>query len=218
MSRSGTPQNRSTWPWMAAGLAVILLAMGLLRDPVPTPVQEPTPRERVARSADGDAATDRVGAKPAQRGADQVEDGDGDANVEGADAAGQIEEEAPAGNPFAVFLKRPDALTAGAGEHPPMAALDVADPAYSATVDAQQLFAPFEAGLLAAEPLTPTSYKQVLVEFKDQNMKVLKRADWLRRDGHPDDAAALMQEWGRLFDHYKAQAYGRGAVPLPEER
>jgi hypothetical protein len=99
-----------------------------------------------------------------------------------------------------------------------MESLPVGDPAYSAQIEARQIFAPFEAAMAAAEPLNPGTYKALLSEFKDDNMKVLKRAEWLRKGGHPDAATELITEWGRLFDHYKAQAYGRGPVPLPEER
>lgn len=212
MGRGGGPgvTGKSSWPWMAASLAVILLAMFLLRDPVPPPPEEPVPAPRIATLAPPAApqsapATSSPAASPPST----------DADTPAADEAEPERE--PEGNPFAAFLAPPEPLTAGQDEHPPMESLEASDPRYSATVEAQQLFSPFEQALLAAEPLSPGVYKALLTDFKQHNMKVLKRADWLRKAGEPDAATELMSEWGRLFDHYKAQAYGRGQVPVPEE-
>lgn len=203
-------KNSASLPWMAAGLAVILLGLFLLQDPVPEAPQDPTPEPRIARTAER-APGPRTGATPP---AGSAQDSEAELEAPDEDPA-DTDSAAPDDNPFAVFLAPPEALTEGADRHPPMDSLDATDGGYSATIEARQLFAPFEQALLAAEPLGPGTYKELLTEFKDHNMKVLKRADWLRKNGHADAATDLMGEWGRLFDHYKAQAYGRPPVPSP---
>lgn len=201
--------GKASWPWMAAGLALILLALGVLRDPVPdaptpddvTPSQETRPPETAPPAVASDP-THHV-AEPDE----SPETSDDPSAPQDGD-----------GNPFAVFLAPPDPLTDGQEAHVAMSSLEVTDDRYSPRIEAHQLFAPFEQALIAAEPLSPGVYKALLTEFKEHNMKVLKRADWLRKAGDPEAAVELMAEWGRLFDHYKAQAYGRAPVPTPIER
>jgi hypothetical protein len=201
--------GRSSWPWMAAGLAVILLALGLLRDPVPEAAPTPAPAPRMATSA-ATARAPGMRSPPARAGAPQPdEDGAGERRDDEREEERGATTGSTADNPFAVFLDRPALLSDGAADHPPMESLDVGDDAYDPVIEARQLFAPFEQALVARQPLTPGTYKAMLTDFKDQNMKVLKRADWLRKTGHADDATELMTEWGRMFDHYKAQAYAR---------
>ncbi len=197
-------------PWVVGGLAAILIGLYQLRQPVPEPPAEPTPAPRVAR-----LATEPQDAGSGADAGDAHADPQADRGEAHADPAA---DEEPTGNPFAVFLEPPDLLTAGQENHPAMESLDATDARYSATIEARQLFAPFEQALVAEEPLNPGIYKALLTEYKDQNTKVIKRADWLRKSGQPDAATDLMAEWGRLFDHYKAQAYGRGQVPVPEEQ
>jgi hypothetical protein len=203
-------KNSSTLPWMAAGLAAILAALFFLRgDPEPEPVVE-TPRmattaarAKAPQMRTPDHSRTVVLATEEQPEADGTEAPEADA--------------APPENPFEPFLDAPEPLTSGHDEYPNMAELAPDDPEYSPVAEAHQLFAPFEAALIAQEPLDPNKYKALITEFKDQNLKVLKRAEWMRKSGHPDVAGEMIGEWGRLFDHYKAQAYGRPADIIFEE-
>ncbi len=104
-------------------------------------------------------------------------------------------------------------------ERPVMKELEPADPDYDPIAEAHQTFHAFEQTLLAADPLDSVSWKAALAEHQERNAGVMRRADFLRRSGHSDDARDLMLEWSRLYGIYQARAYGRPATtfPLPEE-
>ncbi len=195
--------NNRALPWMAASLTLILGALFFLNQTEPESEPEP-PRERIATTA-ARAQAPRMQKAPSfePSGAESSESASADEPPEAEPPP------APTGNPFAVFLDRPPALSAGHEKHPVMASLTVDDPAYDAKIDAKQHFAPFEAALQANEPLNAPIFKTLIGEHKEQNSKVLKRAEFLRASGHPRVAADLIAEWGRMWNHYQAQAYGR---------
>ena len=84
---------------------------------------------------------------------------------------------------------------------------------YDAVVEAQQLFRPLEQALENARPLSPESYKGVLSEHKETSAEVFARAAQLVREGHPDAARKLLDEWNRLYLLYKDEAYPESALP-----
>jgi hypothetical protein len=140
----------------------------------------------------------------------------GDTDSEAADAESPEADE-PDGTPpeadpsdHAPFLvDAPESLTAEARRRPLMSEIGPNDVRYSSITEAHQIFAPFEDTLQEADPLTPDLWKAALETHRERNAGVLKRADFLRRSGYPEEAGEMMVEWSRLYGLYQAKAYGR---------
>ena len=107
-------------------------------------------------------------------------------------------------------------LTQEAMGEPDMSALSPTDAGYDAKTEAQQLFHPFEMDLRANQPLEPVRYKRLLGQHKGTNAAALRRVTELNRAGHKAQGKELYQEWSRLFELYRREAYaGQENRPAP---
>jgi len=104
-------------------------------------------------------------------------------------------------------------LTQSAMDFPNMKELDPEDPAYDPRLEAHQAFAPMEKDLLVADPLDPAAWRRALDRHRLRNTGVSKRAEFLRKSGHPQMAEDLMVEWSRVYGTWQARAYGRSGPP-----
>ena len=193
-------------PWVV-GAAIVFAVVHFARDKgmvdgvSPEPAVQPTerPAPPSTKASEPSPAEPARGEEPAPSGAaaeDGAEDGEGEK-----------------ANPFAVLLDRGQAFTDEAAAAPDMAGMNPDDEAYDPLTEARQIFHEFETDLLGHQPLNPAVFRQLLKKHKETNGNILRRAEVLRKAGHPEDAADMMGEWSRLYGHYQAQAYGRGPVP-----
>jgi hypothetical protein len=104
-------------------------------------------------------------------------------------------------------------LAQGALDFPNMKEVDPSDPSYDPRLEAQQAFAPMEQDLMEADPLDPDAWREALETHQLRNSGVSKRAQFLRKSGHPELAEDLMVEWGRVYGSWQARAYGRAGPP-----
>lgn len=104
-------------------------------------------------------------------------------------------------------------LAQGALDFPNMKEVDPSDPSYDPRLEAQQAFAPMEQELMEADPLDPDAWREALETHQLRNSGVSKRAQFLRKSGHPELAEDLMIEWGRVYGSWQARAYGRAGPP-----
>jgi hypothetical protein len=216
MASTRGPNSRTTGVLLALGIALIgsLLYhyVGPGADepaPVPTPARiAPTPR--AARTAPA-----RIVAPPDADADGDEERDDGEALDREVALPGRHSDgrERDPDHPWAALAEDDAPLTDASVDQPKMGEMDPADPAYDPMVEAQQIFHPFEQTLMDADPLDPTAWKAALDEHRTRNGGVLRRADWLRRSGYPEDARDLMLEWSRLYGVWQARAYGRPGPP-----
>ena len=106
-----------------------------------------------------------------------------------------------------------ESLAQGALDFPNMKEIDPSDPSYDPRLEAQQAFAPMEQDLMEADPLGPDAWREALETHQLRNSGVSKRAQFLRKSGHPELAEDLMVEWGRVYGSWQARAYGRVGPP-----
>lgn len=124
-----------------------------------------------------------------------------------------VEEETAPRDDLRILAAEDGALTAGALDLPRMGALAVDDEGYDPVIEARQIFHPFEQTLLDADPLDPDTWRAAQEQHALRNEGALRRADFLRRSGHPEEARELMLEWSRLNGIWQARAYGRPHRP-----
>ena len=103
----------------------------------------------------------------------------------------------------------------GAMGAPVMTSLSLDDPQYSPVLDARQHFYALEKELLAASPLTPERWEQLMVENTHVSGAVVRRAAELRASGHMEPADQLLAEWGRLRSAYRPETFGGSADSSP---
>jgi hypothetical protein len=106
-----------------------------------------------------------------------------------------------------------ESLAQEALEFPNMKEIDPSDSSYDPRLEAQQAFAPMEQDLMEADPLGPETWREALEAHQLRNSGVSKRAQFLRKSGHPELAEELMVEWGRVYGSWQARAYGRAGPP-----
>lgn len=104
-------------------------------------------------------------------------------------------------------------LTDGVMELPRMGEMAADDAGYDPVIEARQIFHPFEQTLLGADPLDPESWRAAQEQHDLRNEGASRKAEFLRRSGHPDAARELMLEWSRLNGVWQARAYGRPHRP-----
>jgi len=200
---------------VVVGIAVAMFTANLLRgdaDEPPPATEQPPPAADRSRTVTLDGKTPRgpslsrpaKATGPAPGGDTAVEE-----EAPGEDA-GEPEEGEPGSPEFVAYLlDAPDSITAEARQQPVMAEIGPEDVRYDSLVEAAQIFAPFEDTLMETDPLTPEAWKAALETHRERNGGVMKRADFLRRSGHPDQGGEMMVEWSRLYGVYQAKAYGR---------
>jgi len=105
------------------------------------------------------------------------------------------------------------ALTPGVMELPRMGEMAADDEDYDPVIEARQIFWHFEQTLLEADPLDPESWRAAQEQHSLRNEGASRRAEFLRRSGHPEAASELMLEWSRLNGIWQARAYGRPHRP-----
>ncbi len=196
-------------PWVIGGAIVFAIVHFArdkgMEDPVVPPASETAPAEPT------ESRVPPARVPPSEPAPSQQEPSTEEAEeAEGADGAA---EPAEGSNPFAVLLDQGQAFTDEAAGMQDMSTLDPDDEAYDPLTEARQIFHDFEDDLRGHQPLNPPVFKQLLKKHKERNGDILKRADALRKAGHPEYAADMMGEWSRLYGHYQAQAYGRRPVP-----
>ena len=104
-------------------------------------------------------------------------------------------------------------LTEGAMAHRRMVELTPEDSSYDARLEAQQTFQPMEQTLMDLDSLSPETWREALEIHRLRNAGIPRRAEFLRKSGHPDAAEDLLLEWSRVYGTWQARAYGRSGPP-----
>lgn len=129
----------------------------------------------------------------------------------------EVEEVEPVADPQREVVAAAGELTAGVTDLPAMGELPPDDEDYDPTVEAQQIFHPFEQTLLELAPLDPESWRAAQEQHALRNERSWRRAEFLRRSGYTEEAGELMLEWARLNGIWQARAYGRPHRPGGED-
>ncbi len=198
----------------ALGLVVVIFAIRYFQQPA-TPPDEPTTRSKTVTigpdTPRGPSIRDRTKPPPpdTKEGEDASPEDENENENEDENESENEEENEGSESGFAFLLGDGTTLTEDARTQPDMREIGPDDARYNPLTEAQQLFAPFEDTLRETDPLTPEAWKAALEVHRERNLGVMKRADFLRQSGYPEEGGELMVEWSRLYGIYQAQAYGR---------
>jgi len=180
--------------------------------------EEVPPPESALTSTDTDPPTDalkpRAGRESAQAQAEADEEqSKGAAPNKAAHLGSEVWEDEADPDEADALPSTFESLAQGALEFPNMKEIDPSDASYDPRLEAQQAFAPMEQDLMEADPLGPDAWREALETHQLRNSGVSKRAQFLRKSGHPELAEDLMVEWGRVYGSWQARAYGRVGPP-----
>jgi|GEM_PF-4213783 len=185
---------------------IVLVALVQWRKDM-SPHEEATSSERPLRETEAQTATSKEASDEAQ----QAEQGDPEQPTK--HPARGTEADSPAAAPQEAHAEIQnqewdgDWLTSAAIEKPVMSELSATDPSYDGAIEARQLFYSFEVDLRAADPLNSEAYRALLSKHKSSNAATLRRVMALKSQGRDQDATRLYEEWSRLFELYRKQAY-----------
>ena len=70
-----------------------------------------------------------------------------------------------------------------------------------------------EQTLMDLDNLSPETWREALDIHRLRNAGIPRRAEFLRKSGHPDAAEELLLEWSRVYGTWQARAYGRSGPP-----